>query len=155
MQFTLWLQRGCGYGLTERKLCCRWEDKAQKHLRCLLNPPFFFLINCLLSQCFFLWRSAQHRVPMSWETNILGSAMNNCVLLQELLIKKSQQKRRTSPSNFKVRFFVLTKSKLAYYEHRHGVRHRFLSQSTGSKDELCLMEGRMLMEGRVIFVKFC
>ncbi|NWU03557.1 ITK kinase, partial [Urocynchramus pylzowi] len=46
--------------------------------------------------------------------------MNNCVLLQELLIKKSQQKRRTSPSNFKVRFFVLTKSKLAYYEHRHG-----------------------------------
>uniref|UniRef100_A0A8C3GZ66 Tyrosine-protein kinase n=1 Tax=Corvus moneduloides TaxID=1196302 RepID=A0A8C3GZ66_CORMO len=57
---------------------------------------------------------------MSWETNILGSAMNNCVLLEELLIKKSQQKRRTSPSNFKVRFFVLTKSKLAYYEHRHG-----------------------------------
>ncbi|XP_017683571.1 PREDICTED: tyrosine-protein kinase ITK/TSK isoform X2 [Lepidothrix coronata] len=57
---------------------------------------------------------------MSWETNILGSAMNNCVLLEELLIKKSQQKRRTSPSNFKVRFFVLTKSKLAYYEQRHG-----------------------------------
>uniref|UniRef100_A0A8C0IAE4 Tyrosine-protein kinase n=1 Tax=Bubo bubo TaxID=30461 RepID=A0A8C0IAE4_BUBBB len=48
--------------------------------------------------------------------------MNNCVLLEELLIKKSQQKRRTSPSNFKVRFFVLTKSKLAYYEHRHGKR---------------------------------
>uniref|UniRef100_A0A8C3NU55 Tyrosine-protein kinase n=1 Tax=Cyanoderma ruficeps TaxID=181631 RepID=A0A8C3NU55_9PASS len=46
--------------------------------------------------------------------------MNNCVLLEELLIKKSQQKRRTSPSNFKVRFFVLTKSMLAYYEHRHG-----------------------------------
>ncbi|XP_039241178.1 tyrosine-protein kinase ITK/TSK isoform X2 [Pipra filicauda] len=46
--------------------------------------------------------------------------MNNCVLLEELLIKKSQQKRRTSPSNFKVRFFVLTKSKLAYYEQRHG-----------------------------------
>ncbi|XP_010136400.1 PREDICTED: tyrosine-protein kinase ITK/TSK [Buceros rhinoceros silvestris] len=57
---------------------------------------------------------------MSWDTSILGSAMNNCVLLEELLIKKSQQKRRTSPSNFKVRFFVLTKSKLAYYEHRHG-----------------------------------
>ncbi|XP_051487550.1 tyrosine-protein kinase ITK/TSK isoform X1 [Apus apus] len=57
---------------------------------------------------------------MSWERTIFGSAMNNCVLLEELLIKKSQQKRRTSPSNFKVRFFVLTKSKLAYYEHRHG-----------------------------------
>ncbi|XP_009563530.2 tyrosine-protein kinase ITK/TSK [Cuculus canorus] len=57
---------------------------------------------------------------MSEERTIFGSAMNNCVLLEELLIKKSQQKRRTSPSNFKVRFFVLTKSKLAYYEHRHG-----------------------------------
>ncbi|XP_074987337.1 tyrosine-protein kinase ITK/TSK isoform X2 [Caretta caretta] len=49
--------------------------------------------------------------------------MNNCVLLEEQLIKKSQQKRRTSPSNFKVRFFVLTKSKLAYFEHRHGILH--------------------------------
>uniref|UniRef100_A0A6J0VEI6 Tyrosine-protein kinase n=1 Tax=Pogona vitticeps TaxID=103695 RepID=A0A6J0VEI6_9SAUR len=46
--------------------------------------------------------------------------MNNGVLLEEELIKKSQQKRRTSPSNFKVRFFVLTKSKLAYFEQRPG-----------------------------------
>ncbi|KAH0629880.1 hypothetical protein JD844_012337 [Phrynosoma platyrhinos] len=47
--------------------------------------------------------------------------MNNCVLLEEELIKKSQQKRRTSPSNFKVRVFVLTKSRLTYFEHRPGV----------------------------------
>ncbi|KAM3848432.1 tyrosine-protein kinase ITK/TSK [Vipera latastei] len=46
--------------------------------------------------------------------------MNNCVLLEEELIKKSQQKRRTSPSNFKVRVFVLTKSRLAYFERRPG-----------------------------------
>lgn len=46
--------------------------------------------------------------------------MNNCILLEEQLIKKSQQKRRTSPSNFKVRFFVLTKANLAYFEDRHG-----------------------------------
>ncbi|XP_016065011.1 PREDICTED: tyrosine-protein kinase ITK/TSK [Miniopterus natalensis] len=45
---------------------------------------------------------------------------NNSVLLEEQLIKKSQQKRRTSPSNFKVRFFVLTKTSLAYFEDRHG-----------------------------------
>lgn len=47
--------------------------------------------------------------------------MNNFILLEEQLIKKSQQKRRTSPSNFKVRFFVLTKTSLAYFEDRHGV----------------------------------
>ncbi|KAF6280832.1 IL2 inducible T cell kinase [Rhinolophus ferrumequinum] len=46
--------------------------------------------------------------------------MNNFILLEERLIKKSQQKRRTSPSNFKVRFFVLTKTSLAYFEDRHG-----------------------------------
>jgi hypothetical protein len=52
--------------------------------------------------------------------------MNNLILLEEQLIKKSQQKRRTSPSNFKVRFFVLTKASLAYFEDRHGVCERFL-----------------------------
>uniref|UniRef100_A0A8C0ERY5 non-specific protein-tyrosine kinase n=1 Tax=Bubo bubo TaxID=30461 RepID=A0A8C0ERY5_BUBBB len=67
--------------------------------------------------------------------------MNNCVLLEELLIKKSQQKRRTSPSNFKVRFFVLTKSKLAYYEHRHGVRQPFS------------LSHNRVMEGRIKVVK--
>lgn len=46
--------------------------------------------------------------------------MNNFVLLEEQLIKKSQQKRRTSPSNFKFRLFVLTKSSLAYFEDRPG-----------------------------------
>ncbi|XP_060621529.2 tyrosine-protein kinase ITK/TSK [Anolis sagrei] len=49
--------------------------------------------------------------------------MNNCVLLEEELIKKSQQKRRTSPSNFKVRFFILTKSRLAYFERRPGKKN--------------------------------
>lgn len=51
--------------------------------------------------------------------------MNNFILLEEQLIKKSQQKRRTSPSNFKVRFFVLTKTSLAYFEDRHGVCKNF------------------------------
>ena len=51
--------------------------------------------------------------------------MNNFILLEEQLIKKSQQKRRTSPSNFKVRFFVLTKTSLAYFEDRHGVCRNF------------------------------
>ncbi|XP_032064510.1 tyrosine-protein kinase ITK/TSK [Thamnophis elegans] len=56
----------------------------------------------------------------SWNFDHYMLEMNNCVLLEEVLIKKSQQKRRTSPSNFKVRFFVLTKSRLAYFERRPG-----------------------------------
>lgn len=35
-----------------------------------------------------------------------------------------------------------------------GYVEHFLSQSNGRKDEIGLREGRMLMEGRMIFVKF-
>ncbi|XP_077122541.1 tyrosine-protein kinase ITK/TSK [Ranitomeya variabilis] len=46
--------------------------------------------------------------------------MNSSVILQQQLIKRSQQKRRTSPANFKSRVFILTPTSLNYYEHRHG-----------------------------------
>ncbi|XP_073423983.1 tyrosine-protein kinase ITK/TSK [Dendrobates tinctorius] len=46
--------------------------------------------------------------------------MNSSVILQQQLIKRSQQKRRTSPANFKSRVFILTRTSLNYYEHRHG-----------------------------------
>lgn len=42
-------------------------------------------------------------------------------ILEETLIKRSQQKKRTSPLNYKERVFVLTKSKLTYYELRAEV----------------------------------
>ncbi|MBN3319870.1 TEC kinase, partial [Atractosteus spatula] len=44
--------------------------------------------------------------------------MNSEPILEETLIKRSQQKKRTSPLNFKERVFVLTKAKLTYYEGR-------------------------------------
>ncbi|KAG8134920.1 putative Tyrosine-protein [Naja naja] len=44
--------------------------------------------------------------------------MNMNAILEEILIKRSQQKKRTSPLNYKERLFVLTKSMLAYYEGR-------------------------------------
>ncbi|XP_044133847.1 tyrosine-protein kinase ITK/TSK isoform X2 [Bufo gargarizans] len=46
--------------------------------------------------------------------------MNSSVILQQPLIKRSQQKRRTSPANFKSRVFILTHTSLNYYEHRNG-----------------------------------
>ncbi|KTG45243.1 hypothetical protein cypCar_00027283 [Cyprinus carpio] len=42
------------------------------------------------------------------------------VILKETLFKKSQQKRRTSPCNYKERIFVLNTQELTYYEHRPG-----------------------------------
>ncbi|XP_051716639.1 tyrosine-protein kinase ITK/TSK [Ctenopharyngodon idella] len=42
------------------------------------------------------------------------------VILKETLFKKSQQKRRTSPCNYKERIFVLNTQDLTYFEHRPG-----------------------------------
>ncbi|KAF7229730.1 tyrosine-protein kinase Tec [Nothobranchius furzeri] len=44
--------------------------------------------------------------------------MSSELLLEETLIKRSQQKKRTSPLNYKERLFVLTKSSLTYYDGR-------------------------------------
>uniref|UniRef100_A0A669Q5N0 PH domain-containing protein n=1 Tax=Phasianus colchicus TaxID=9054 RepID=A0A669Q5N0_PHACC len=44
--------------------------------------------------------------------------MEKKIILEELLLKKSQQKRKTSPANYKKRLFVLTKTSLSYYEYR-------------------------------------
>ncbi|XP_043112511.1 tyrosine-protein kinase ITK/TSK [Puntigrus tetrazona] len=42
------------------------------------------------------------------------------VILKETLFKKSQQKRRTSPCNYKERIFVLNTQDLTYFENRPG-----------------------------------
>lgn len=47
--------------------------------------------------------------------------MNFHTILEEILIKRSQQKKKTSPLNYKERLFVLTKSMLTYYEGRAEV----------------------------------
>ncbi|XP_074757129.1 cytoplasmic tyrosine-protein kinase BMX [Athene noctua] len=41
-------------------------------------------------------------------------------ILEELLLKKSQQKKKISPINYKKRWFVLTKANLSYYEYDKG-----------------------------------
>uniref|UniRef100_A0A674PGJ6 Tyrosine-protein kinase n=1 Tax=Takifugu rubripes TaxID=31033 RepID=A0A674PGJ6_TAKRU len=46
------------------------------------------------------------------------------LILEELFIKRSQQKKKTSPLNYKERLFVLTQEKIAYYDFdkRKGLR---------------------------------
>ncbi|XP_018537411.1 tyrosine-protein kinase Tec isoform X1 [Lates calcarifer] len=50
--------------------------------------------------------------------------MSAKMLLEEMLIKRSQQKKRTSPLNYKERLFVLTKSRLTYYDGRAEKKFR-------------------------------
>uniref|UniRef100_A0A8C5GBN3 Tyrosine-protein kinase n=1 Tax=Gouania willdenowi TaxID=441366 RepID=A0A8C5GBN3_GOUWI len=38
-------------------------------------------------------------------------------ILEEIFIKRSQQKKKTSPLNYKERWFILTQEKIAYYEY--------------------------------------
>ncbi|XP_067891899.1 tyrosine-protein kinase Tec [Heterodontus francisci] len=50
--------------------------------------------------------------------------MNAVPILEETLIKRSQQKKRTSPLNYKERLFVLTRSRLTYYDGRPEKKHK-------------------------------
>ncbi|XP_059106296.1 cytoplasmic tyrosine-protein kinase BMX [Peromyscus eremicus] len=43
--------------------------------------------------------------------------MDTKSILEELLLKRSQQKKKMSPNNYKERLFVLTKTSLSYYEY--------------------------------------
>lgn len=52
--------------------------------------------------------------------------MEKKIILEELLLKKSQQKRKMSPANYKKRLFVLTKTSLAYYKYGKEVKSHFL-----------------------------
>ncbi len=55
------------------------------------------------------------------------------VILKGTMIKKSQQKKRTSPCNYKERFFVLDTQDLKYSERRPGVSMRLMDEYTGFK----------------------
>ncbi|NXW47713.1 BMX kinase, partial [Nyctiprogne leucopyga] len=46
--------------------------------------------------------------------------MEKKTILEELLLKKSQQKKKISPVNYKKRLFVLTKENLSYYQYDKG-----------------------------------
>lgn len=48
--------------------------------------------------------------------------MDTKSILEELLLKRSQQKKKMSPNNYKERLFVLTKTNLSYYEYDKMVR---------------------------------
>ncbi|CAL9707189.1 unnamed protein product [Knipowitschia caucasica] len=39
------------------------------------------------------------------------------IVLEEIFIKRSQQKKKTSPLNFKERWFILTQEKISYYDY--------------------------------------
>nr|XP_046236045.1 tyrosine-protein kinase Tec isoform X2 [Scatophagus argus] len=59
-----------------------------------------------------------------WLEAVGGARMSAELLLEETLIKRSQQKKRTSPLNYKERLFVLTKSRLTYYDGRAEKKFR-------------------------------
>lgn len=103
-------------------------------LECQLSGLFVIsvFIRAQLKQ--LLGRSSRNRIcggspcsgPSAHRKNITGiwGEMNADPILQETLIKRSQQKKRTSPLNYKERLFVLTKSRLTYYENRSEKKNK-------------------------------
>lgn len=64
--------------------------------------------------------------PGEHGTEEAGGADMASVILESIFLKRSQQKKKTSPLNFKKRLFLLTESKLSYYEYdfERGVSQR-------------------------------
>ncbi|KFP91916.1 Tyrosine-protein kinase BTK, partial [Apaloderma vittatum] len=56
------------------------------------------------------------------------------VILESIFLKRSQQKKKTSPLNFKKRLFLLTESKLSYYEYLVVSRHGPVPATSQPKD---------------------
>ncbi|KAK7799166.1 hypothetical protein U0070_020352, partial [Myodes glareolus] len=59
-----------------------------------------------------LWWTPERQKKPEMDDN-----MDTKSILEELLLKRSQQKKKMSPNNYKERLFVLTKTSLSYYEY--------------------------------------
>ncbi|XP_072190909.1 tyrosine-protein kinase BTK [Excalfactoria chinensis] len=59
----------------------------------------------------------QHKQPQEQGKEAAGVADMASIILESIFLKRSQQKKKTSPLNFKKRLFLLTESKLSYYEY--------------------------------------
>lgn len=64
-------------------------------------------------------------------------------ILEEIFTKRSQQKKKTSPLNYKERLFVLTQDKIAYYDFDAEKRVR---QKSALHEESCLICAQHLSE---------
>lgn len=77
---------------------------------------FFFCHGEVCSVCL-----CEPKPPVFLTASFVEVNMFPRVILRGTMIKKSQQKKRTSPCNYKERFFVLDTQNLKYSERRPGV----------------------------------
>uniref|UniRef100_A0A3Q1CRH6 Tyrosine-protein kinase n=1 Tax=Amphiprion ocellaris TaxID=80972 RepID=A0A3Q1CRH6_AMPOC len=59
-------------------------------------------------------------------------------ILEEIFIKRSQQKKKTSPLNYKERWFILTQEKIAYYDFDPDKRRKSLRGSVDIEKIKCV-----------------
>ncbi|XP_007500943.2 cytoplasmic tyrosine-protein kinase BMX [Monodelphis domestica] len=72
-------------------------------------------------RCFFSFTTCQLILigmdPNKMKPAEMDDNMDKKTVLEELLLKRSQQKKKMSPNNYKERLFVLTKTNLSYYDY--------------------------------------
>lgn len=114
----------------KQTICCHKDVvycMQQLHAGSSAASMKFIIHNLFL----FFSVSARHTALYSWQNHpvsltvfFVAVAMFPRVILKGTMIKKSQQKKRISPSNYKERFFVLDTQDLKYSERRPGVSLR-------------------------------
>lgn len=72
------------------------------------------------------------------------------VILESIFLKRSQQKKKTSPLNFKKRLFLLTENKLSYYEYDfdRGVSPRREKSMDTTREGWCKIEVREMYKAK-------
>lgn len=114
------MPQGCGW-------LCAAASCRKLHASRKLSSTTFFFFSC---RCEAHWNSNPwQNHPVLRAAFFEAVKMFPRVILKGTMIKKSQQKKRTSPSNYKERFFVLDTQDLKYSERRPGVSPRLTSFS--------------------------
>lgn len=85
-------------------------------LNCGKNVPSGFHTQMMhtAAASMFYWSQGHFMFPPFLQINPDRTMSDN--ILEEIFIKRSQQKKKTSPLNYKERWFILTQDKIAYYD---------------------------------------
>ena len=98
--------------------CNNFMPETPRLLSCY-HPLLFFFFFCHGEVCSVCL--CEPKPPVFLTASFVEVNMFPRVILRGTMIKKSQQKKRTSPCNYKERFFVLDTQNLKYSERRPGV----------------------------------
>lgn len=120
-----------------------------------LEHFFFFLINCLLSHVSLFDGVHSIDSPCPGRGTFLAQPWITVCSWRSCWSRNPSRREGPHPPTSKCASLSWPNPSWFTTSIATGYVSPVLSQSNGRKDEVCLRGGRMLMEGRMLYVKFC